>query len=68
MFIWVMKDVDIFLLRSSTLLQVITEVVYIGILRQATITLVISEDIIVVMLVYMYLGHKIPYTHTIVIG
>ena len=63
--IWLMRDVDICLLRPATLPQVIAEVTDIGLLRPATISLVILEYIIVVMLSDMDLCHNIPATFSI---
>ena len=56
--LWLMKYLDIGLLRPSTLPKVITEVVDIGILRLYTLPLVISEDMILVLLLETYLGHN----------
>ena len=65
--LWTMKEVDIGILRLDTINQVISEVTGIGILRPTTLTLLIAEDIIVVMLVEVDLGHKIPDTIPLVI-
>ena len=53
-----MKYLHVDLIISVTLPQVIAEVVDIGILRPATLPLVILEYIIVVMLLEMDLDHK----------
>ena len=52
--LWVMKYVDIVLLRPATIPEVIVEIVDIGILIPDNLPLIMSEDIIVVMLVDMY--------------
>ena len=59
-----MKYVDIVLLRPATLPQVIAEVMEIGLLRTATITLIITDD----MLVEVDLGQKIPIILPLSIG
>ena len=53
-----MKDVEISLLISATIPQLIPEVVDIGLLRPGNIPLVTAED----MLVEVDLGHKRPAT------
>ena len=60
--LWVMKDMDIGLLIPTTLPIVITEVMNIGLLRPATLPLIIVDVFIVVMLVEVDLGNKIPVT------
>ena len=62
------KYVGIGLVRTSTLPQVIAEVVDIGLLRPADIPILIADDIIVVILVEVYIGHKIIATHPLAIG
>ena len=57
----VMKNVDIGLLRPSTIPILIAEVADIDLLRPVTLPLVIAEDIMVVMLVELVQSHKIPY-------
>ena len=57
-----MKDIDMGILIPVTLPQIIAEVADIDILIPSTIYLVITEDIIVVMLLEVDLGYKIPAT------
>ena len=59
--LWVMKYVDIGLLRPDTLPLVITEVMGIGLLIPATLPILIAEDIMAVMLIYVDLCHSITY-------
>ena len=55
-------------LEKATITQVIAEVVGIGILRAATLTLVIMDYIMVLMLVEVDLGKNIPSTIPIATG
>ena len=63
--LWLMKDVEMTLLRPSTLPLVITDFVDIGLLIPATLNLITAVDIIVVMSVEVDLGHKRPVTITL---
>ena len=64
MCIRVRKEVDIFLMRPATIPQVTAEVVVIGLLIPATITLVIADN----MLVEVDICHKKPATLPLTIG
>ena len=59
-----MKDVEISILISATIPQLLPEVVDIGLLRPGNIPLVSAED----MLVEVDLGHKRPATIPLAIG
>ena len=63
-----MKYVSICLSRPATITQVIAKVADIGILIPSTISLIITEDIIVVMLIEVDICHKRPAILTIKIG
>ena len=63
-YLWLSKDVDVGLLRPSTIPQVIAEVVDIGLLRPSTLPQVILEDI----LVEVDIGHNLLATLPFVIG
>ena len=63
-----MKDMNIGLLRPENIPQLIAEFADISILILATIPLVIMENIILVMLVEVDIGHNIPYTLPLAIG
>ena len=65
--LWVMKDVDIVLLVTANLPQLIMEVADIGLLIPSTLPLSIVEDIILLMLLEVDLGHNRPATITIAI-
>ena len=64
----VMKNVDIGLLRPSTIPILIAEVADIDLLRPATLPPIIVEDITVVMLVEVDICNKIPSTLPIKTG
>ena len=64
--LWLIIDEDIGLLVPASLPQVIVKITDIGLLRPATILL--DSDIIVLIFVEVYLGHKRPYTLPNTIG